>query len=99
SPSSLILASISREGESPAFPSFEPLVVFFMVAVAFFMVVVARPPLTFFRRAIGWLALPRRRAELRQAARPHECRGSALPCAWTRRAAEGAATCRGRTSP
>src|SRR5713226_1614355 len=40
SPSSLILASISREGESPPFPSFEPLFVFFMVVVAFFMVVV-----------------------------------------------------------
>src|SRR5882757_5059107 len=39
SPSSLILASISREGESPAVASFEPL--FFML-VAFFMVVVAR---------------------------------------------------------
>src|SRR5260370_21099377 len=54
--SSLILASISGEGESPAFPCFEPLPVFFMVVVAFFMVVVARPPLTFVRRAIGWLA-------------------------------------------
>src|SRR5712691_2945481 len=31
SPSSLILASISREGESPPFPSFEPLFLFFMV--------------------------------------------------------------------
>src|SRR5260370_17969831 len=54
--SSLILASISGEGESPPFPSFEPLPVFFMVVVAFFMVVVARPPLTVVRRAIGWLA-------------------------------------------
>src|ERR1700716_1502698 len=52
--SSLILASISREGESPPVPSFEPL--FFMVVVAFFMVGVARPPLTFVRRAVGWLA-------------------------------------------
>src|SRR5262245_38628221 len=34
--SSLILASISREGESPAFPAFEPLVFFVMVVVAFF---------------------------------------------------------------
>src|SRR6266581_8290779 len=42
SPSSLILASISREGESPPFPSFEPL--FFTIVVAFFMVAVA--PLT-----------------------------------------------------
>src|SRR3954468_11963414 len=39
SPSSLTLASISSEGESPPFPSFEPLFVFFMVVVAFFMVV------------------------------------------------------------
>src|SRR5207247_856424 len=39
--SSLILASISREGESPPFPSSTPLFVFFMV-VAFFMVIVAR---------------------------------------------------------
>src|SRR5882724_9256452 len=31
---SLILASIRREGESPPFPSFEPLFVFFMVVVA-----------------------------------------------------------------
>src|ERR1700704_1261399 len=38
SPSSLILASISREGESPAFTSFEPLLLFFMAGVAFFMV-------------------------------------------------------------
>ena len=40
--SSLILASISPEGESPAFPSFEPLLLFLMVVVAFFMVIVAR---------------------------------------------------------
>src|SRR5947209_9897720 len=32
--SSLILASISREGESPPFPSFEPLFLFFIVVVA-----------------------------------------------------------------
>src|SRR6476660_8187531 len=32
--SSLILASINREGESPFFPSFEPLFLFFMVVVA-----------------------------------------------------------------
>src|SRR5205809_2922500 len=38
SPSSLILASISREGESPPCPSFEPLFLFFMVVVAFFMI-------------------------------------------------------------
>src|ERR1700716_3391654 len=37
--SSLILASISREGESPAFASFEPLFVFFMVVVVFCMVI------------------------------------------------------------
>src|SRR5215467_829427 len=43
SPSSLILASISREGESPPFPSLEPLFLFFMVVVVFFMVVVAHP--------------------------------------------------------
>ena len=47
SPSSLILASISREGESSPFASFEPLFVFFMVVVAFFMVVVARPSLEY----------------------------------------------------
>src|SRR5436309_8903876 len=34
SPSSLILASISREAESPPLPSFEPLFLFFMVVVA-----------------------------------------------------------------
>src|SRR3954452_16741288 len=39
SPSSLILASMCREGEPPAFASFAPLLLF-MVAVAFFMVVV-----------------------------------------------------------
>src|SRR6202166_3419951 len=39
SPSSLILASISREGGSPPFPSFGPLPLFFVVVVAFFMVV------------------------------------------------------------
>src|SRR5262249_40059716 len=37
--SSLFLASISREGESPPFASFEPLVLFFMVVVAFLKVV------------------------------------------------------------
>src|SRR5262245_5015583 len=42
-------------------------------------------PLTFVRRAIGWLASPKRRIELRRAGRPHGCRGSALPSAWTRR--------------
>src|SRR5712671_3841247 len=42
--SSLILASISREGESPV-PSFAPLFIFFMVVVAFLKVVVARPSL------------------------------------------------------
>src|SRR5205807_2193956 len=39
--SALILASISREGESPPFPTFEALFIFFMVVVAFFMVVLA----------------------------------------------------------
>ena len=48
-----------------------------MVVVAFFMVVVARPPLTFVRRAIGWLASPKRRIELRRAGRPRGCRGQA----------------------
>src|SRR2546427_7064978 len=43
--SSLILASISPEGESPPFPSVEPLFLVFMVVVAFFMVVVSRPSL------------------------------------------------------
>ena len=55
--------------------------------------------LTFVRRAIGWLASPRRRTGLRRVARPHGCRGSALPCAWTRRAEQDAATCRGRKPP
>src|SRR5271163_2097402 len=41
--SSLILESISRDGESPPCPSFEPLVLFFMVVIAFFMVGAARP--------------------------------------------------------
>src|SRR4029434_33082 len=36
--SSLILASISREGESPPFSSFEPLFLFFMMVLACFMV-------------------------------------------------------------
>src|SRR6202030_4254620 len=36
--SSLILASISRDGEPPPFPSFEPLLLFFMGVVAFFVV-------------------------------------------------------------
>src|SRR5258706_6761190 len=35
----LILASINSEGESPPFPSFEPLLLFIMVVVSFFMVV------------------------------------------------------------
>src|SRR5215510_4731561 len=37
--SSLILASISREGDSPPFSSFAPLLLFFMVVVAFFIIV------------------------------------------------------------
>src|SRR5271163_4583673 len=41
SPSSLILASISREGESAPFASLEPLPLFFMVVASF--MVVARP--------------------------------------------------------
>src|SRR5215813_4083432 len=90
SPSAAILASISREGESPV-PSAEALFVFFMVVVAFVMVVVARPPLEystqrFASRAIGSLASPRLRVELRRASRAHGCRGSACPCSWTRRA-------------
>ena len=56
-------------------------------------------PLTFVRRAIGWLASPKRRTELRRAGRPRRCRGSALPSAWTRRAGVDAATCRGRKPP
>ncbi len=93
SPSSLILASISREESSPPFASFAPLPS--CSSLAFFMAV-AFAPLTSVRRAIGWLASPRRRAGLRRAGRPRGCRGSALPCAWTRRAGQGAATCRGR---
>src|SRR5437762_9274499 len=41
-------------------------------------------PLTFVRRANGWLASPKRRAELRRAGRPHGCRGSACPCSYIR---------------
>src|SRR4051812_20671904 len=47
--SSLILESISREGESPPFAPFEPLLLFFMVVVAFFMAAVARPSLEYRR--------------------------------------------------
>src|SRR5262245_46692785 len=43
--SSLILASISREGDSFPLSSFEPLLLFFIVVIAFFMVVVTRPSL------------------------------------------------------
>src|SRR5262245_18946386 len=50
--SSLILASISREGDSPPFSSFAPLLLFFM-AVPFFMVVVARPSLGYRSSAFG----------------------------------------------
>src|SRR4029079_172351 len=49
-------------------------------------------PLTFVRRAIGGLASPKRRAELRRAGGPRGCRGSALPCAWTRRGGQDAVT-------
>src|SRR5215475_11881951 len=62
--SSLILASISREAESPPFPSVAPLVLVFMVVVALFMARTSHWPLTFVRRQIGWLASPKRRAEL-----------------------------------
>ena len=50
-------------------------------------------------RAIGWLASPNRRVELRRAGRPRGCRGSARPRAWTRRGGRDAATCRGRKPP
>src|SRR5262249_17592143 len=55
--SALILASISREGEAPAFASFEPLCLFFMLmlVVAFFMVTVARPTLEYRCSALGAL--------------------------------------------
>src|SRR5262245_37974337 len=53
--------------------------------------------LTFVRRAIRWLASPTRRPELRRV-RPRGCRGSARPCAWTRRREQDAAMCRGRRS-
>src|SRR6516225_8289061 len=43
--SSLILASISREGDPSPLPSFEPLLLLLAVGIAFFMVVVARPSL------------------------------------------------------
>src|SRR5215471_12022804 len=39
--SSLILASISRDGEYSPFPSFELLLLFFVLVVDFFMVVIA----------------------------------------------------------
>src|SRR5437660_1548315 len=57
------------------------------------------PKVTFVRRTIGWLASPKRRAELRRAARPRGCRGSACPCSWTRRVEQDAATYRGRKPP
>src|SRR5215813_5359868 len=56
----------------------------------------SRPSLTFASRAVGWLALPTRRAALRRADRPHGCRGSACPCSWTRQEGQEGATCRGR---
>src|SRR5262245_47452045 len=52
--------------------------------------------LTFVRRAIRWLASPKRRADLRRAGHPRGGRGSARPCALTRRGEEDAATRRGR---
>src|SRR5262245_3300071 len=47
SPSSLILASISCEGESSALPAFEPVFLSFMVVFAFFIVFVVVRPLSF----------------------------------------------------
>src|SRR5262245_63710201 len=49
--SSLILASMSREGEIPPCPAFEPLFLFFMAVVTFLLVLVARPSLEY-----RWLA-------------------------------------------
>src|SRR5580698_10448736 len=43
SPSSLILPSMSWEGETPPFAFFAPVLVFCMVVVAFFVVVAAHP--------------------------------------------------------
>src|SRR5215469_7880155 len=51
--SSLILASISREGDSSPLPSFELLLLFF---IAFFMVVVARPSLEYRSSALDTIA-------------------------------------------
>src|ERR1700722_1141379 len=45
--SSLIFASISRDGEPPPFSSFEPLDLFFMVVIAFFIVGAARSSLEY----------------------------------------------------
>src|SRR5262245_4676909 len=55
SPSSLILASISREAEFSPFPSFEPFLSF-MNFVAFFIVVVARPLAADRQSALGTTA-------------------------------------------
>src|SRR5207237_2178548 len=84
--SSLILASISSEGECSPFPSFELLLLVFIARSS-------RWSLTFLCRVIGWLASPRRRAELHRARRPHGCRDGACPCSLIRRAGEDAATC------
>src|ERR1700676_2868418 len=53
SPSSLILASICREGETPPFPSCKPFLLFFIVVVAFLMVVAAPRPRTDITRCRG----------------------------------------------
>src|SRR5580693_3071601 len=53
SPSSLILASICREGVSPPFSCCKPLLLFFIVVVAFFLVVAAPRPRTDITRGRG----------------------------------------------
>src|SRR5262245_6328749 len=102
SPSSLILPSISRGADSAPLPSCEPLFGLFMVAGAFLkllpvpMSLEPHGPLTLVGRAIGWLASPKRRVELRRAGRAHEYRGNASLCSLIRPEGPETAKCPGR---
>jgi len=94
-----LLDSSVESGERESLPLFfsEPLLLF-IVAVAFFMIVVVARRSHSFAWQLAGVLHPGGEFELRRAGRPHICRGSACPGSWTRRAGEGAATCRGRTS-
>ncbi len=84
SPSALILASISSEGETRRLCPRSRRSSSWLLCFRH-----GRWPFTSVRRAACWPASPSRRTGPRRAGRPRGCRDSARPSAWTRRAATG----------